>query len=167
MQVRQFSEEFKKSTVQKFISRGSKSASLIAEEMDVSLPSLYAWSKKYAKGPRMENDQKRPKDRTTQEKFKAVMDFDRLPVEGPERGLFLRSEGFHTAHIDQWRAQMEKGLEAEKQSASNRGEITELSREIRELKKELNRKNSALAETAALLVLKKKADLIWGTGENE
>jgi hypothetical protein len=35
------------------------------------------------------------------------------------------------------------------------------------LEKELHRKDRALAETTALLVLKKKADLIWGNGENE
>ena len=39
-------------------------------------------------------------------------------------------------------------------------------RKIKELEKELQRKDRALAETTALLVLKKKADLIWGNGEN-
>jgi transposase-like protein len=159
-------EAFKKLAVQKFLSRGGRPARIIAEEMGVSAHSLYTWSKEYAKGPTMEDAQKRPQDGTTQEKYKSVMDFDRLPVEGPERGIFLRHEGFHTAHIDLWRSQMQKGLDAEKSGASARSEMAELSRENRELKKELHRKNGALAETAALLVLKKKADLIWGTGEN-
>jgi ribosomal protein L4 len=35
------------------------------------------------------------------------------------------------------------------------------------LKKELNRKEKALAEASALLILKKKADLIWGDGEGD
>jgi len=35
------------------------------------------------------------------------------------------------------------------------------------LERELRRKEAALAETAALLVLKKKADLIWGEGKDE
>ena len=160
-------QEFKKLAVQKFLSRGSRPARLIAEEMGVSAHSLYTWSKQCAKGPGMEDDQKRPQDRTTQEKYKAVMDFDGLPVEGSERGIFLRREGFHTAHIDLWRSQMQKGLDAEKTGLSTRSEMAELTRENRELKKELHRKNGALAETAALLVLKKKADLIWGTGESE
>jgi len=40
--------------------------------------------------------------------------------------------------------------------------ITRLKKENTALKKELNRKDKALAETAALLVLKKKANSIWG-----
>jgi hypothetical protein len=37
---------------------------------------------------------------------------------------------------------------------------------VRDLKKELNRKDKALAETAALLVLQKKVSAIWGTDED-
>jgi Skp family chaperone for outer membrane proteins len=40
-------------------------------------------------------------------------------------------------------------------------------RENRKLEKELARKEKALAETAALLVLQKKADAIWGDPEGE
>ena len=38
---------------------------------------------------------------------------------------------------------------------------------IRELEKDLRRKEKALAETAALLVLRKKAAAIWGENEAE
>ena len=38
---------------------------------------------------------------------------------------------------------------------------------IRQLEKEIKRKDKKLAETAALLVLKKKAQAIWGDGEDE
>ena len=51
---------------------------------------------------------------------------------------------------------------------------TKASKELREerkknerLEKELARKDKALAETAALLVLRKKANAIWGTEEEE
>ena len=39
--------------------------------------------------------------------------------------------------------------------------------QINALEKELRRKDKALAETAALLVLRKKADAIWGEAEDE
>jgi hypothetical protein len=38
---------------------------------------------------------------------------------------------------------------------------------IKELQRDVQRKDRALAETTALLVLKKKADLIWGIEETE
>ena len=37
----------------------------------------------------------------------------------------------------------------------------------RKLKRELDRKDKALAEAAALLVLSKKAEAIWGVKEEE
>ncbi|MEO7041393.1 MAG: hypothetical protein ABI035_03950, partial [Gemmatimonadaceae bacterium] len=37
---------------------------------------------------------------------------------------------------------------------------------IKELEREVRRKDKALAETAALLVLKKKVQEIWGTWES-
>ncbi|MGX6566597.1 hypothetical protein [Cupriavidus necator] len=39
--------------------------------------------------------------------------------------------------------------------------------EIRDLERELKRKDAALAETAALLVLRKKAEAIWGRDEED
>ena len=38
---------------------------------------------------------------------------------------------------------------------------------IRELERELNRKDKALAETAALLVLRKKLNALWGNDDGE
>ena len=38
---------------------------------------------------------------------------------------------------------------------------------IRELEKDLNRKEKALAEAAALLILRKKVRAIWGSNEED
>ena len=40
-------------------------------------------------------------------------------------------------------------------------------RRVRELEKQLLRKDKALAETAALLVLQKKPRSIWGAGDDD
>ncbi len=49
------------------------------------------------------------------------------------------------------------------QPPKNQSETKALRQENKALKKELNRKDKALAETAALLVLQKKVHAIWGT----
>ena len=41
------------------------------------------------------------------------------------------------------------------------------SRKVRELEKELRRKDKALAEAAALLVLQKKAQALWGDEDDD
>lgn len=163
--MQMYSEEFKKTAVRKFLSRGARSVAVICRETGASSQSLYKWAGEYGKSPGMEKDDKRPQDRSTAEKFKAVLEFDRLA--DLEKGAFLRREGFHTDHLTAWRQQMEAGLEPMRIQAATRSEMAELARENKELKKELVRKNAALAETTALLVLKKKADLIWGSGEGE
>jgi hypothetical protein len=46
-------------------------------------------------------------------------------------------------------------------------ELTQVDkRRIKDLERELARKEKALAETAALLTLRKKAQAIWGDGED-
>lgn len=166
MGYQRHSEEFKKAAVQKFLLRGSRSVELISQEMGVSSPSLYEWRKRYATGLGMKKSERRPQDWSASEKFDAVMEFDRLDEQN--QGEFLRREGLHSDHIAAWKKLMREGLEtASKATPAARAERAEDKRKIKELERDLHRKDRALAETTALLVLKKKADLIWGTGENE
>ena len=76
-----------------------------------------------------------------------------------ELGAFLRTEGVHLAELEQWRKLAEEALGAGKRLAP--------SKETRRLKAELARKEKALAETAALLVLKKKVAEIWGDEDDD
>ena len=80
-----------------------------------------------------------------------------------ELGEYCRSKGIFPAELDEWR---EACLEANQHDLRKR---QELQKEIRsekkrskELERELLRKERALAETAALLILRKKAQAIWG-----
>ena len=51
-------------------------------------------------------------------------------------------------------------------ASNDRSDAKSLKGEVRELRKEVNRKDRALAETAALLVLQKKVSAIWGNDED-
>ena len=107
---------------------------------------------------------KRPQDWPPEEKFKAVLEATRLP--GDELGAFLRRKGIHETHLQQWRYQMLGGLQnrpADKKKMKNSPEH----KRIRQLEKEITRKDKALAETAALLVLKKKVQAIWGDEDDD
>jgi len=162
--VRQ-SEEFKKTAVQKFHSRGPRTVLAVAREIGVSDSLLYAWAKQYATRAGMKKEDKRPQDWSAAEKLKAVIEFEGLGID--QRGEYLRREGLHSEHLEVWKKAMQAGLAPVDRTASERAEMNVLKAELKELKRDLHRKDRALAETTALLVLKKKADLIWGTGENE
>ena len=159
------SEQFKQAAVQKFHNRGSRQVEAVARDLGVSPWSLYQWAKRYATSPGMKKSERRPQDWSAAEKWKAVFEFEGLTPE--KQGEFLRREGLHTEHIETWKKSMQSGLDSRGEAKATRGEVAELKAEVKELKRDLHRKDRALAETTALLVLKKKADLIWGTGENE
>jgi len=80
-------------------------------------------------------------------------------LEGQALGELLRREGLHEAELGQWRQAAVSGLEqlAGKPSAQ--------ARELAAVKKELARKERALAEAAALLMLEKKVHGIWGDAD--
>lgn len=136
----------------------------VARLLGVSSWSLYQWSKRYGNANGMKHN-RIPADRSIEEKLKAVIEFEAL--DEAKRGEYLRREGLQSDHIAGWKKSMEAGLGGGALVAAHRSERAADKKKIQELEKELRRKDRALAETTALLVLKKKADLIWGNGENE
>jgi len=101
---------------------------------------------------------KRPQDWTAEEKLQAVIEAAGLSEE--ELGEFLRRQGLHGAQLQQWRDGVLAGLEQSSKRGSRKSSPE--ARRVRELERELDRKEKALAEAAALLVLKKKVRKIWG-----
>jgi len=151
----QRTEEFRRAAVTKFHSRGSRTVEEVARVLGVSSWSLYQWTKRYGNDEGMKNN-RRPADRSAQEKLQAVIEFEGL--EGDKQGEYLRRQGLHSEHIAGWKKSMEAGLESGGGglSATSRSEWAAAKKKIKELERDLQRKGRALAETTALLVLKKK-----------
>jgi hypothetical protein len=88
--------------------------------------------------------------------------FSKISVKGDENGSLRMGldvgGSFDEEKTIRYRAILEKvfSIEAKKDK-----------KQINQLEKELRRKDKALAETAALLVLRKKANAIWGEDEDE
>jgi transposase-like protein len=82
----------------------------------------------------------------------------KLPDE--ELGAFLREHGLHSEHLTLWDQELRESM-AENTSKKDQ-ETAQLKKRVRSLEKELARKDKALAETTALLVLKKKLDALMG-----
>ena len=77
-------------------------------------------------------------------------------------GTYCREQGIHSFQLKKWQDDLMKHDGNKNTSLKNSDELKALRHENALLKKDLNRKDKALSETTALLVLKKKADLIWG-----
>ena len=154
--------------VRKLADRDGPSATQLAQEVGVPQSTLSRWLRQagsfaeddpsVAPNPsRRPMTAKRPQDWTAEEKLQAVIAAAAIPE--AELGEFLRRQGLHQAQLHQWRQQVLASLE--RPTRSSKKPTAEVLR-VRELERELARKDKALAETAALLVLKKKARAIWG-----
>lgn len=104
---------------------------------------------------------KRPQDWTALERAQAVLAASQLSDE--DLGEFLRTQGLHRDQLDEWRRALEESLAQPRRSARASSDA----KRIKELEREIARKDKALAETAALLVLKKKMALLWGDEDDD
>lgn len=99
---------------------------------------------------------RRPGEWKPEEKLRVLGQAEGLV--GDALGELLRREGLHEADLAEWRRAALGALGPSSKPASSSAEA----RRMRELERELRRKDRALAETAALLVLKKKVQEYWG-----
>jgi transposase-like protein len=109
----------------------------------------------------MTTKEKRPQDWTLEERLNLIINSHGLSEQAISE--LCRSQGLFAHHIAEWKQHFMTGLPTEPNKQTS---IKTLRTEIKLLNKDLNRKNKALAETAALLVLQKKVNAIWGSSED-
>ena len=155
---------FKTEMVRKMTSPNARPARDLVRETGVHQTTLSRWKREAGKVDSMstkKKKQKRPADRTPDENLALVLEASRLADK--ELGAFLRRTGLHEADLTRWREEALAGLGNRRQEKARSSDV----KRIRELERELRRKDKALAETAALLVLQKKAQAIWGDGDDD
>ncbi len=171
-----YTQSFRMQAVEKALSRSADiSLREMAGDLGVGYSTLYRWvaiaTQSEFESARTDEltsmkaikKEKRPQDWSLEERLELIISCSTVDDEAISE--LCRSKGLYPHHVKQWRLEFVSGAPAstatKAQSASNR-----LKHENRDLRKELNRKDKALAETAALLVLQKKVDAIWGSEDN-
>ena len=152
--------EFKDAMISKMTEPGGRSATSLGKEIGIPQSTLSRWlrdrgSVAWKVGGEMREG--KGQSWSVEEKLEALLEYERLSEE--ERGKFLRGRGLHEAHLARWKREFIEGLKIKPFAG---GKKDPQRKRIAALEKELRRKEAALAEAAALLVLKKKADAIWG-----
>ena len=169
----QYSDMFKNAMIQKMSGPDAISATALSKQVNVPQSTLSKWLRMAGVGPAYDfpnnaheytkmaklKNPKRPNDWSAEDKLKVIVEAAVLDDE--QLGAFLRKKGLHQTHLEQWRMQMLDALQNGLSKKRTR-EKSDAAKRIRALEKELRRKDKALAETAALLVLKKKVQEIWG-----
>jgi hypothetical protein len=153
--------------VQRMVGPKAITATQLGKEAGVPQPTLSKWLREaQAAAMTTTTAPERPtpsvRARTAEDKMRLVMAVESLGPE--ERGAFLRREGLHDGELQVWRAAMVQALDPRRAPSSTPRPVDH--KRIKELERELGRKDRALAETAALLVLAKKAESLWGDGDD-
>ena len=155
-----------KEAVLKKVLQGNKPHYEVARELGVGRSTIGKWLKEHKQNGsiKLKSKEKRPKDWTAEESISAIIETGCMNDE--DRTSWCRKKGIFIHNLDQWKKDAISAV-IPKPNKEQIEEHKTLKKEISALKKDLSRKDKALAETAALLILKKKAQEIWGEPEED
>ncbi|MFP3559472.1 IS3 family transposase [Paraburkholderia sp. SIMBA_049] len=150
-----YSVEFREQALAKVLQRGNRSVETVASELNMNVLTLRKWIRVSNAANRNPGpvDARRPEDWSLEERLLALQQSHGLSDEA--LNAWCRERGLFAHHLDQWRAQFCSAGTASSARA-NAPELRELKQANAQLQRELKRKEKALAEAAALLVLFKK-----------
>ena len=162
--MKQYSEEFKTNIIAKMLPPNNVGVPELARETGIPKDTLYTWRIKHLKSNGDATAKQVPTGGlSSEEKFAVVMETASLnELELSEYG---RRKGLYPQQISTWRAAC---LQANASAAVkvNREKRRQQGKQIKQLESELRRKEKALAEAAALLVLQKKVQALWEDPED-
>lgn len=162
-----YSPEYKDSLLRRMLPPNNESIAKIAKEEGLSEQTLRNWRDKARKeGHAAPGIDARPDDWSTQDKFLIVI--ETACLNETELAEYARKKGLYVEQIKAWKdACINANGGIAREAARLNRELKESQKERKKLEREIQRKDKALAEAAALLVLSKKANAIWGDQEDE
>jgi transposase-like protein len=162
-----YSKELKKSIIAKMLPPHNQSIPQLHQETGIPEGTLKKWRSDIRdNGFAAPAGEQQSERWSTQDKFLIVVETSTLSE--TELAEYCRKKGLYVEQVRSWRdncLQANGGVAQELAKVQKREKQKE--KELRQVKKELQRKESALAEAAALLVLRKKAEAIWGEKDEE
>jgi transposase-like protein len=151
-----YSEAFIEQALVKVYSRGVRTIRYVAEELNVNHFTLKNWMRmKSVKLKGLVTKEKRPQDWSSEEQLLALHETHGLSGESLQ--AWCREKGLFAHHLTSWRT----AFCADHKVTLGSRELRSLKDENDQLKRELVRKEKALAEAAALLILQKKFRALW------
>jgi transposase len=163
--MKQYAEEFKESVIARMLPPNNTDIPKLAMETGIPKDTLYSWRIKHRKS---KVERITGSDQTgsfsSEEIYGIVV--ETAGMNENELSAYCRRKGLYSEQIDIWRKRCEQA-NAVQSARAERGLISKQAQRIKSLESELRRKDKALAETAALLVLKKKVREILAGPEDE
>ena len=169
MQRNQHSTEFKEQALSKARLRGSRTLESVATELNMPLGTLKGWLKRsgsegagLAARPSLPGDVP-ARQWTPGQRLLALQESHVLS--GAELHAWCREKGLFEHQLKQWHEAFcttgGSGAIGSPEQRQANATLRDLQGQNHQLKRELHRKDRALAEAAALLVLQKKFQILW------
>ena len=160
--MKQYPEELKASLIARMLPPNNVSVPELARETGIPKDTLYTWCRNARKGDAPA--QEKPSDGlSSEEKFNVVL--ETVSLNEVELGEYCRRKGLFPQQISAWR-QTCMQAHAPLAPKADRRKLRNQAQEIKRLEADLRRKEKALAEAAALLVLQKKVRALWEAPED-
>ncbi len=153
-----YGQGFKDRAVARLLPPESAAVEEVALEIGIGAGTLERWRSDALSRPARERAW------TAAARFDAVLTTATLDEAG--KSAWCRANGVYLQELTQWRQSATQALAEPAEARASPQQTKHDRRRIKELERELHRKDRALAETAALLVLSKKVAAIFNTGED-
>jgi len=131
---------------------------VVAREIGIGVDTLQRWREDVQSMPA------RGRAWTARARLEAVI--TTAALDEASKNAWCRQHGVYPAELDNWRASATAALAEPEQARASPQATRADKKRIKELERDLLRKERALAETAALLVLSKKVEAIFHKGED-
>ena len=153
-----YSDEFKARAVARLLPPESSPAPRLSQEIGVSVATLERW---------MSDALSKPAERawTAAARLEAVI--TTAAMDEAQRSAWCRENGVYPSELQQWKDNATAALGEAAEERATPQQTRDTHKRIKSLERDLRRKDKALAETAALLVLSKKFEAILQQDEEE
>lgn len=156
-----YSEERKQAVLNKLLPPSNMAVAHVAREEGIGLQTLYNWRNK-AKQQGRPMPGKKPNAEQWSAETKLAVVIETGAMNAAELSEYCRKKGLYVEQVKAWKADSLQGFaNSREQAKTTQRQRQEDKKAIKKLKRELRHKEKALAETAALLVLRKKLDALW------
>ena len=168
--MRRYSEAVKADVRRRMSPPQRQSVARISEELGIHVMTLYKWRKTWRlQGEVVPASEREPEGWSAADKFTVVV--ETAGLNSTELSAYCRERGLYPEQVERWRQASQDANEKPVLTLREQRELEKLraqdQREIKRLQKELRKKEKALAEAAALLLVTKKMQALWGEAEED
>lgn len=154
-----YGQAFKDRAVARLLPPESAALEVVSQEIGIAIGTLERWHADALSKPAL------GRAWTAGARLDAVI--TTASMNEADKSAWCREHGVYPADLALWRASCTTALSEPEEARASPQATRQDHKRIKELERDLKRKNAALAETAALLVLSKKLEAIFHKGEDE